>query len=307
MTKKFFGSLLSSSHNKLSTINCSILARGNLHVGINNEPLKKLDLLHVSKAIALVGDIRSGKTTYLSDYVLNDLYPWWYRCFFPPRGLFLKGSQTAYSPTIDAWLTKQLRIDKDNNPWSKLNDPWAALEDLLSERYDEQSCKYFLHAIFKNNTPSLLKPQPVVIVLDDAEELLRAYRGNFLKGFFDLVKKAKETDLCRLVLVVKTEQAVNALQLLNEDNLLTFIQAPKVSREAVVKAYGEEFAKIFDECDRCIGIALDYVSSNDRLKYRTPREFCAVRKGRYIEENCLVAEITREEYRKSWPGEHHYK
>ena len=53
--------------------------------------------------------------------------------------------------------------------------------------------------------------------------------------------------LFRLVLVVESENAVQALRQM--DHPVTTIQAPKVTREAVVAFYGEEAATIYDECD----------------------------------------------------------
>jgi len=292
-TNKFFNSLLTASDNKLSKINYSVLPRGDLHVGIDREPIKRLNLRGAFKSVALVGDNRSGKTIFLSHTVLNDMFPWWYRYFFPPRGVFLTGSQKA--PTIDAWLKNQIgSTEKD--------DPWSAVAELLSQRRHEQRIRLFLHKLFKDKVPHLLKPQPVIIVVDQAEELLRAYRSEFLVGFYNLVKEGRDEDLFRLVLVINTENAVRALKLMNGGNMFTIIQAPKVSREAVVAVYGEKFAKVFDDCDSCIGVALDYADDDDRPKDMTAKEYAAMKKERYASDNCLAVEITREEYTKA--GEH---
>jgi hypothetical protein len=104
------------------------------------------------------------------------------------------------------------------------------------------------------------------------------------------------SDLFRLVLVINTENAVKALELMNGGNMFSIIQAAKVSREAVVSQYGEEFAKIFDECDSCIGVALDYVKDEKRPKDMTAKEYAAKKKENYVSDNCLTEEITREEY-----------
>lgn len=217
------------------------------------------------------------------------MFPWWYRYLFPPRGLFLTGSQKA--PTIDAWLKNQIAsTEKD--------DPWSAVADLLSQRRREQRVRLFLHKLFKAKAPNLLKPQPAIIVVDQAEKLLRAYRADFLVGFYDLVKEARDDDLFRLVLVINTETAVKALKLMNGGNMFTIIQAPKVSREAVVAAYGENFAKIFDDCDSCIGVALDYTNDEERPKDMSAKEYAAMKKEKYASD-CLDVEITREEYSKA--------
>jgi hypothetical protein len=289
-TNKFFKSLLTTSKSKLSKIDYLILARGPMHVGINNEPITRLNLREAFKSVALVGDNRSGKTIFLCSTVLNDLFPWWYRYFSPPRGLFLTGSQK--SPTIDDWLKNQIAT-------TEKDDPWSAVADLLLQRRDEQRVRVFLHTVFKSRLPAFLKPQPAIIVVDQAEELLRAYRAEFLVGFYNLVKEGRDDDLFRLVLVINTENAVKALELMNGGDMFDVITAPKVSREAVVAAFGVDFAQIFDECDSSIGVALDYVADKKRPKDMTAKEYATKKKEKYTTDNCLSVEITREEYSKA--------
>ncbi len=289
-TNKFFNSFLATSEDKLSRIRYSVLPRGNMTVGVRNDPITKLNLRDAFKSVALVGDNRSGKTIFLSNTILNDLFPWWYRYVFPPRGLFLTGSQK--SDTIDAWLKNQIAT-------TEKDDPWSAVADLLSQRRREQRIRLFLVKVFKTKLPAFLLPQPAIIVVDQAEELLRAYRADFLVGFYNLAKEGRDDDLFRLVLVINSDNAVKALELMNGGNMFSIIQAPKVSRDAVVANYGEDFAKIFDECDSCIGIALDYLSDEKRPKGMSAREYAATKKERYNSDNCLIEEITREEYNKA--------
>lgn len=99
-TDKFFQSLLDKSKNSLQRIKFSVLPRGNMYVGIGKEPIKRLNLHSASKSVALKGDNRCGKTIFLSNTVLNEMFPWWYRYIFPPRGLFLTGSKSP--ATADA-------------------------------------------------------------------------------------------------------------------------------------------------------------------------------------------------------------
>ena len=101
--------------------------------------------------MALVGDNRSGKTIFLCDTVLNSMFPWWYRFFLAPRGLFLTGAQKH--PTIDAWLKNQIATNERN-------DPSSALADLLLQRRREQRIRHFPHKLFKDRVPDLWKPQP---------------------------------------------------------------------------------------------------------------------------------------------------
>ena len=64
-------------------------------VGVDKRPTHKLNLLSAHNSVALIGANRSGKTTFLSNDILNDMFPWWYRYVFPPRGFFLTGSETS--------------------------------------------------------------------------------------------------------------------------------------------------------------------------------------------------------------------
>jgi hypothetical protein len=246
--------------------------------------------------VVLKGANRSGKTVFLSNTIINEMLPWWYRYLFHPRGLFLTGDKE--SPTIKEWLKGQIATTETDNPWS-------AIMDLLRQRRDEQRVRMFLHTVFKTMLPGFLKPQPAIIVVDQAEELLRAYRADFLVGFYNLVKKGRDNDLFRLVFVINTDTAEKALKLMNGGNMFTFIRAPKVSQEAVVKRYGEDFAKIFVECDSCIGVALDYTNDEYREKGITPAKYAADQKQKYESENCLTVEINVEEYTKA--GEHFKK
>eukprot|EP01036_Dinobryon_divergens_P033825 gene33826-43707_t len=159
--------------------------------------------------------------------------PWWYRIFFPPRGLYLIGSG-AQGPDINYQRRKEQRVRS-----------------------------FFLHKIFKTKLPSrFLKPQPAIIIVDQAEELLRAYRSNFLVCFYNLAKEARDTDLFRLVLLVNTENGVKALKLMNGGNI----------RDVVEKSYGENLAQIFDDCNGCIGVAMDYVFDKEHAKVMTAKE-----------------------------------
>jgi 3-phosphoglycerate kinase len=99
--------------------------------------------------------------------------------------------------------------------------------------------------------------------------------------------------------VINTENAVKALKLMNGGNMFDIVHGPKVSREAVEKLYCEDFAKIFDDCNGCIGLALDYVVDKEFWKDMTARDFTEMMNRIYLENSCLVDEITREEYIKA--------
>jgi hypothetical protein len=167
------------------------------------------------------------------------------------------------------------------------------------QRYYEQRVRRFLNAAFGNALPAFLKPQPPIIVIDQAEELLRVYRADFLIALHDLVKEARDDKVFRLVLVINSQHAVNALKLLNGGNMFSFIQAPKVSRDAVVGEYGEEVARIFNDCDDCIGVALDYQYDKERPKYMSAKDYAEMKKKQFMSDHCLTNEITRAEYIKA--------
>jgi len=289
-TNKFFSSLLTVSNDELSKIKYSYLSRGSMSVGVDKTPITDLALRDSFKALAVIGANRSGKTIFICNYILNGMFPWWHRIFFPPRGLFLIGNQRH--PTINMWLREQIST-------TTKDDPWSAMSDLLSKRRNEQRVRLFLVKIFKTKLPRLLNPQPAIIVVDQAEELLKAYRSNFLVFFYNLAKEARDRDLFRLVLVVNTENAVKALQLMNGGNMFEIIQGPKVSRDAVKKSYGENFAQIFDDCNGCIGVAMEYASDNQLAKAMTAKDFAEMKKRTYLANSCLVDEISLEEYSKA--------
>jgi hypothetical protein len=86
---------------------------------------------------------------------------------------------------------------------------------------------------------------------------------------------------------------------MNGGNMFDVIEAPKVSREAIVSKFGEEFVKTFDACDGCIGVALDFLTDKKKPAGMLAKEYAALRKEKYISDNCLTDEITREEYNKA--------
>ena len=124
-------------------------------------------------------------------------------------------------------------------------------------------------------------------------------------AFYDLAKEARDDDLFRLVLVINSENAVKALKLMNGGNMFRFVKGPKVNREAVKNSYGEEFAKIFDDCNGCIGLAVEYVMDNKKkelskeMMMMTAREFTEMKNRAYLQNACLVEQITLEEYTKA--------
>lgn len=113
--------------------------------------------------------------------------------------------------TIADWLKVQISAQKDN--------PLASLNDILYQRRSEQRIRVFLEDTYGPILPKVLRPQPSVIIVDQAEELLRAYRAEFLLFFYNLVKGCLDNNLYKLVLVVNSENSINALKLLNGGNM----------------------------------------------------------------------------------------
>jgi len=254
-------------------------------------PVKRLNLFDAGKSVALIGDNRSGKTTFIAHHILYEMFPWWYRTMFPPRGLFLRGNQKHL--TISDWLKGEIATtDKE--------DPMASILDLITSRYNEQRFRLSLNKFFDGKLPRLLKPQPTIIIVDQAEELLRKFRGDFLNEFYVLAKLGRDADSFRLVLIINSEYAVKALKLLNGGNMFDVVAAPKVSKDAVSGVYGKEFSQTFEDCGNCIGIAIDFEAAKD--KTMSAKDFALMKKTMYIRDNCLTEPISREEYHLKTDG-----
>jgi hypothetical protein len=246
------------------------------------------------KAVALMGDSRSGITTYLFHILENEMYPWWKRPFFPPRGVYLTSN---FERNIDEWLREELSVPNYVNPW-------FALGEMIQERRKEQLIRRFLHRLCKDKLPNCLRPQPVTIVIDDAEELLRKYRSKFLTSFTQLAIEANDENLIQFIVIINSENAKKALEMIyGGRDLFTFLQVPKISRQAVVAHYGEDFAKIFDDCDGNIGLAQQYFHrkkmNNSIANGKTAKDYILFMKEIIDKDRNLVEEITEEEYRQA--------
>jgi hypothetical protein len=88
-----------------------------------------------------------------------------------------------------------------------LKNRWSAVAEMLSQRRHEQRVRLFLHNLFKDKVPNLLYSQPAIIVVDQAEELLRAYRAEFLVGFYNLVKEGCDKDLLGRNMFIKLQRS----------------------------------------------------------------------------------------------------
>lgn len=129
---------------------------------------------------------------------------------------------------------------------------------------------------------------------------MRRYGGEFLTAFYPLFKQARDDiNVFKLVLIVNSENAIESLKLMNGGDMVEPLQVPKVAREAVVNEFGEDFGTIFDQCNHCIGIALDYAKEKRRSTTSlTDSEYYQKRKESYAASCNLIAPISRAEHTK---------
>jgi hypothetical protein len=282
-------SLIPNCRNEMSKFAYNYLARADIKIGEQKDVMKRLDTHNSFNSVALKGEHRTGKTILISQY-LNSLFPWWYHFCFPPRGLFLVGNQRE--STISGWLNSEIFIEPQEDPWSSLFD------FLDHHRRQEQRTRLFLQRIFKDWLPSWLKPQPFFIIVDDAENLLISYRAAFLVPLFNLVKKGRDRDLFRLVILIVSDNSAKALNLIHGKEMFDIIEAPKVSKEAVQQEFGDEFQKVFEDCDDSLGIAIDYINDSDRNRDETAKDYALRIKEIYRKDCCLIPEISTAEYQR---------
>lgn len=217
-----------------------------------------------TQAVILKGPRLAGKTTLLSHAIKYDWYPWWRRWLSPPRGLFLEGNQS--SPTADEWFRSQMDCKANRSPID-------TLIDALQARESQQRLRNLLFDHFPP-LPRVLQPQPSLLIIDQTEELLSAYRAEFLVAITPLV------DLCtqrpgvlQLVFVVHSDEAVQSLKAPDGGTMFRVIEAPRAERSDVRAVMGEEFALAFDQLDRSIGITVEYIQCRAKGEKITPAAF----------------------------------
>ena len=89
--------------------------------------------------------------------------------------------------TINDWLKSQLSTTDGELPM-------RSLVNLILKRYDKQRICVFHR---------MLKPKPAIIILDEAEILMRSFRDEFFAKLCRLARKGRDEDTFRLVLLIK--------------------------------------------------------------------------------------------------------
>ena len=249
-------------------------------------PREKVVIGFQDKSIIIYGPHRSGKSVYISHSILHNIYPFWFRLLFPPIGFFLVGDQ-RFKTTVD-WLKTQISSnDKE--------DPIAALMDLIKQRASDQVITRFISTIFPS-CHRIFQPQPCVVIIDQAEELIRHHRADFMNTIFPLVKLCKDSpNALQLIIVVNSSNAVASLESLNGVNLFEIIQCPRPLSSVVANYKSSEYCSNFEKLDRCVGITNDYMSKKRVDNLDTPEEYLLRRIASYIQGNGVKNIVTKRE------------
>ena len=88
--------------------------------------------------------------------------------------------------------------------------------------------------------------------------------------------------------------------------MFDILVAPKISKAEILKIYGVEFTKIFEDCDDSIGIAMDFEWDKKQRSRTTisAKEYAKEMKELYIKFNCLAKPISQYEYDIRRSGNH---
>lgn len=239
-------------------------------------------------AVIFQGPYRSGKTTFLAHSILQ-WYPWYLRPLFPPCGVFLQGNQTKES-TLE-WLKTQLSS-------TSAEDPVGSLVDLIGKRTEKQRFRVFLHTKFGDKLPMFLKPQPSLVIIDQAEELIRCYRTDFLRQIEPLVKYTRDKPhSLQLMFIVNSDTAVKSLESLNGGDLFINKQMPRPSLDAVRTAFqhSKECVDAFEKLDSCIGITHAYLQTKNVNNELKPAEFLQSYLSSYQETHGVLEVVSKSE------------
>ena len=244
--RKFACSLLNASHRQQRDAS-PFVSRGN--------PFPRVP---TGRATIFQGRHLDGKSVTLSHAILKQWYPWYWRLFWPSRGFYLEGSQT--SETAQSWLSKQLATGSE--------DPLTHIQDLVEERASQQRVRTLMLEKMPW-LPSFCHPQPSVIIIDRAEELIRRYRADFLVLVKELVRiNCNCPSTLQVIFVVNTNEAVQSLQNLNGGDLFEpVVQCPTPNVAQVEAALGKKVAGFFVKFDNRLGVAMSYNRLDVAMSY----------------------------------------
>jgi hypothetical protein len=154
----------------------------------------------------------------------------------------------------------------------------------------------------KQLLPNWLQPQPSIIVVDQAEELLRKHRAEFLRSFHPLIKEARDCNYFKLVFVVNSEVAVKSFEAFSDSSLYIVANAAAPDRTSVENVMRQEFPRmdslpIYDKCGGNLGAAIDYLNCRNPEELRlTPEEFYAKTQARHRELHDIQSAVSAKEY-----------
>lgn len=219
------------------------------------------ELLNPRKAVIVRGPHESGKSVFLANHLLKETFPWYWRPFFPPYGLYLEGRVNTGS--VDGWLNEQVSTATNKYGLSVINDAIMARADTQPIR-----TMLFTHLPW---VPAVLHPQPTIIVIDQAEELIGALGAELLVGLYELVKMAKtKPKTLRLIFVVNSDKAVESLLALNGGDLFTVVTVPQPSVSDVEKQLGKHTASVYKDMHGSLGVAMSYARQEDAAAENEP-------------------------------------
>jgi hypothetical protein len=227
----------------------------------------------------LRGAVRSGKTTFCKET---------FRIGKDSRTLYLPGAVVA--PTIYQWLLRHIPTLSPTNSWGKL-------EEAIIDTYYQQPFRILAHQLWKDKLSRRFLPQPITIVVDDADKLLKVYGMDMLYSFAPLVRLSAHSATLRLIFVASADTTAESLQLYNRSYIQLYTRTLQpIPREEIVQKYGHRMAHWYDVCGENIGLTMEYsLKYGSNLKVDV-REFAQNRLESLLQERSISKAITWEEY-----------
>jgi hypothetical protein len=218
----------------------------------------------------------------MSHHFLSVVYPWWFRLFCRPMGFFFDGS--AQSSTMLGWLQGQLR-----SPHIEITS--NSIKDLASRSFWKQSVRLFLEKDYIP-LPWWARPQPVVVVVDHAECLLKKHRAEAVNFFYPLVKLANNgPHSIKLIFIVNNEKAVQSLENSLSGSFIV-VDCPRVDMEKIEDSL--RIKKTLEDCQGRIGYAMRYLKSDQRTN-KSAKEFYQDESKWFCNRERLFQPVTDEE------------